>query len=203
MLGLLVLLMTIKVEINWDGYDYYRPITDNFLFRPLGWKKPDLSPKYELVATIIGNDKKITKAYIRDIRYGRDYFVGVGDAIGDYSVQKIIRGMVEVDNGEEIKGDIFGFINTEVKNKTNTKRESGASTSSRISNKSIGTEKGSEEVGTVRQRTRRIRTAGGVNWQAQIERFQNSSPEQRQQMIQQFREMRGNRGGGRRRGGNR
>ena len=64
---LIASLLFSQYEVNWDGYEYYRPITDNFLFRPLGWKKPDSSPKYELIATIIGKDNKYIKAYIRDV----------------------------------------------------------------------------------------------------------------------------------------
>ena len=54
-----------QYELNRDGYAYYNPISENNLFRPLGWKKPDSSPKYELIATIISED--YTRAYIRDV----------------------------------------------------------------------------------------------------------------------------------------
>jgi hypothetical protein len=178
-----------QYELDRDGYAYYGPISENNLFRPLGWKKPDSSPKYELIATIISED--YTRAYIRDVRNGRDYFVGIGDTIGDNTVQKIDRGLVRLDE-EEIKGDTFGFINTSVRKRTSTRRGSGKSTSSESGTKSTETKK--EDTG-VRQRTSSGRT-GGADWQARIDQFQNASPEERQSMIEQFRSMRGNRGGG-------
>jgi len=184
------LIFGFKYQFDDIGYEYYRPITDNSLFRPLGWKKPDSSPKYELMATVISETYK--KAYIRDTRYGRDYFVGIGDTVGDNTVQEIHRGMVRLDE-EEIKGDTFGFINTSVRKRTSTRRGSGKSTSSETGTKSTETKK--EDTG-VRQRTSSGRT-GGADWQARIDQFQNASPEERQSMIEQFRQMRGNRGGGR------
>jgi len=177
-----------QYELDRDGYAYYDPISENNLFRPLGWKKPDSSPKYELFATIISEG--YTKAYIRDVRYGRDYFVGVGDTVGDNTVQEISRGLVRLD-GEEIKGESFGFLNTEVGKRSETRKRSSTSTSSGTGTKITET----KEDTRVRQRTRSGRT-GNVDWQAQVQRFQNASPEERQSMIEQFRAMRGNRGGG-------
>ena len=178
-----------QYELNRDGYAYYGPISENNLFRPLGWKKPDSSPKYELIATVIGETYK--KAYIRDTRNGRDYFVGIGDNVGTNVIQEIHRGLVQLD-GEEIKGDTFGFINTSVRKRTQTRKGNSTSTSSGTGNKSTETKK--EDTG-VRQRTRSVRS-GGADWQSRIDQFQNASPEERQSMIEQFRSMRGNRGGG-------
>ena len=76
-----------QYELDRDGYAYYGPISVNNLFRPLGWKKPDSSPKYELLATVIGEN--YSKAYIRDVRNDRDYFVSIGDNIDGSVVQKI------------------------------------------------------------------------------------------------------------------
>ena len=173
-----------------DGYSYYNIISENNLFRPLGWTKPDPTPKYELMATIIS--ETYTRAYIRDVRYGRDYFVGIGDNIGNSVVEKIHRGVVELGNGEKIKGESFGFINTSVRKRSETKKKSGTSTSSGTGTKITKTK---EDTG-VRQRTSSRGRTGNVDWQAQVQRFQNASPEERQSMIEQFRAMRGNRGGG-------
>ena len=180
-----------QYELNRDGYAYYNPISENNLFRPLGWKKPDSSPKYELIATIISED--YTRAYIRDVRYGRDYFVGIGDNVGSSVVEEIHRGLVQLD-GEEIKGESFGFINTSGRKRPENKNKQGggASTSSGTGIESTETKK--EDTG-VRQRTRSVRS-GGADWQSRIDQFQNASPEERQSMIEQFRSMRGNRGGG-------
>tara|TARA_B100000809_G_scaffold163583_1_gene160908 strand:- start:1673 stop:2287 length:615 start_codon:yes stop_codon:yes gene_type:complete len=201
MLTLLMLLIISPIEINWDGYEYYRPVIDNFLFRPLGWKKPDSSPKYELIATIIGKDKKYIKAYIKDVKYGRDYFVGVGDNVGDRIVQKIDRGMVQLDDDTKFTQPSFGLLNTGT---TRRQRTSGSTKSADSTSASEETTKQQNTTG-VRQRTSRGRVdgsgSGGVDWQAQVQNFQNSSPEERQRMIEQFRSMRGNRQGGRGRRG--
>ena len=110
------------------------------------------------------------------MRYGRDYFVGVGDNVGSSVVEEIYRGMVRLD-GEEIKGDTFGFINTAGRKRANTRKGKGASTSSGTGTKVTKNEK---EDTRVRQRTRRLegRMRGGGQWQAQIEQFQNASPEE-------------------------
>ena len=191
-LYLIVSLFTaVTYEINDRGYEYYSPISDNNLFRPLGWTKPNRAPRYELIATIISED--YTKAYIKEVRYGRDYFVGVGDNVGSSVVEEIHRGMVRLD-GEEIKGATFGFINTAGRKRANTRKGKGASTSSGTGTKVTKNEK---EDTRVRQRTRRLegRMRGGGQWQAQIEQFQNASPEERQKMIQEFRQRMGNRRG--------
>ena len=189
MLILLMLLITAPIEVNWDGYDYYRPITDNSLFRPLGWKKPDPSPKYELIATVIGKNKKYIKAYIKDVRYGRDYFVGIGDSIGDSVVQKIDRGMVQLDDDTKFTQPSFGLLNTG----TTRRKRTGRSTKSADSTKTSGEKTEQQDSTRVRQRTSRGRVggsgSGGVDWQAQVQNFQNASPEERQKMIEQFRSM--------------
>ena len=185
------LLFGFQYQFDDIGYEYYRPIVANNLFRPLGWKKPDSSPKYELMATVIGEIYK--KAYIRNVRNGRDYFVGIGDSIGDNSVQEIHRGMVQLD-GEKISGEIFGLLDTSVNKRRKTQNgKVGSSTSSGTGNKSTGAKEGSTENTPVRQRTNRGRT-GGEDWQARMSQFQNASPEERQSMIEQFRQMRGGRG---------
>ena len=181
----------LQYQFDDSGYEYYRPIVFNNLFRPLGWKQPDRSPKYELVATVIGETYK--KAYIRDVRYGRDYFVGIGDNVGSSVVEEIHRGMVRLD-GEEISGETFGLLDTSVNKRRKTQDgKVGSSTSSGTGNKSTGAKEGSAKNTGLRQRTNRGRT-GGVDWQAQVQRFQNASPEERQSMIEQFRQMRGSRG---------
>lgn len=190
-LYLIVSLLIVQAyQIDVIGYDYYRPIVDNNLFRPLGWTKPDKSPRYELIATIVS--KEYVKAYIREIRNGRDYFVGVGDSIGDTIVQEIRRGMVRLDGDTKFSMASFGLLNTENrKGRAKTTAEGKTSTTNSTSKLP------EQESRRVRQRTRRLegRTRGGGQWQAQIEQFQNASPEERQKMIQEFRQRMGNRRG--------
>ena len=149
-------------------------------------------------------DNKYIKAYIRDVRYGRDYFVGIGDNIGDNIVQKIDRGMVQLDDDTKFTQPSFGLLNTGTTRRERTSR----STKSADSTSASGEKTTEQQDDTrVRQRTSRGQVggsgSGGVDWQSQVQNFQNASPEERQQMIEQFRSMRGSRGGGRGRGRNR
>jgi len=189
-LYLIVSLLTAQLyQFDDVGYEYYKPIISNNLFRPLGWTLPDRSPKYELIATIIGEN--YVKAYVKEVRNGRDYFVGVGDTIGDTIVQKIVRGMVRLDE-EDIKGETFGLLDTSTTKRAKTRKENSTSTSGGTNAKV--TENKKEDTGT-RQRTNSRRMRGGGQWQAQIQQFQNASPEERQKMIQEFRSQGRNRRG--------
>ena len=199
-LCLIVSLLTAQpYQIDDIGYEYYKPIVNNNLFRPLGWTVPDRSPKYELIATIVSKD--YVKAYVRETRNGRDYFVGVGDAIGDSIVQKIDRGMVQLDDNREFRAQSFGLLNVgSSRKRTRSTSRGSSSTEKGTTSADKGTE-GTETTQRVRQGTRNGRMRGGGQWQAQIEQFQNASPEDRQRMIQEFRSQRGNRSRGRNRRG--
>ena len=171
MFSLLLMLITAPIEVNWNGYEYYRPIKDNFLFRPLGWTKPDLTPRYELIGTIVGED--FARGYIINVRNNRIRIVEVGSVL---------------DNNNVVSNDIT-FLNTKKRGRKSR------NTTTEARNSKNTTPKTTEEKDTgVRQRTRRRsgRTGGG-QWQAQIEQFQNASPEERQKMIQEFRNRMGNR----------
>ena len=197
-LYLIVSLLTVQpYQFDDVGYEYYKPIASNNLFRPLGWTVPDRSPKYELIATVISED--YVKAYVRETRNGRDYFVGVGDAIGDNIVQKIDRGMVRLDDNREFRAQSFGLLNVGSSRKRTGSASRGSSSTTKGA-EGKGAE-GTETTQRVRQGTRNGRMRGGGQWQAQIEQFQNASPEDRQRMIQEFRSQRGNRSRGRNRRG--
>ena len=192
----LLLVLTSFIDINWDGYDYYRPITSNFLFRPLGWTKPDLTPKYELLGTIVGKD--FARGYVRNVRNRRVRIVEIGDVlVDDIAVNEISKGKIQLDDGKEYTIESVGFLNA-IKKQSRSKR---CNVSTKSGDGKTTTEKTetTEKDSRVRQRTSRRGRTGGANWQAQIERFQNASPEERQSMIEQFRQMRGNRGGRRNR----
>ena len=170
-----------------DDYQYYSIITDNNLFRPLGWTKPDPRPKYELFGTIIREG--FSKAYVNDIFKNRILVVGVGDTLPSMGkVLELDRNKILLEN-IELKSSSIGFLNVSKSNKRNSRKSNSTSTSTKTSvnkNDSI-TEK---KVGG---------TGRGQQWQTQIQRFQSASPEEREKMIQEFRQMRGNRGQNRRR----
>lgn len=182
MLSLLLLLMTATIEVNWDGYDYYRPITDNFLFRPLGWTKPDLTPRYELIGTIVGKD--FARGYIINVRTNRIRIVEVGSELDtDNVVSEVSRNKVRMNNGKDYVAKSIRFLNIEKRGS-----RSRTPTTKTGNSKSTTSETVEKEDTGVRQRTNtRTGRTGGGQWQAQIEQFQNASPEDRQRMIQEFR----------------
>ena len=188
------MLVIAPIEVDWDGYDYYRPITNNFLFRPLGWTKPDLTPRYELIGTIVGKD--FARGYIINVRTNRVRIVEVGSVLDtDNVVSEVSRNKVRMNNGKDYVAKSIRFLNIEKRGS-----RSRTTTTKNGNSKSTTPETVEKEDTGVRQGTRRRtgRTGGG-QWQAQIEQFQNASPEDRQRMIQEFR----SRGGNRQRGQNR
>ena len=191
---MLFILVIAPIEVDWDGYDYYRPITNNFLFRPLGWTKPDLTPRYELIGTIVGKD--FARGYIINVRTNRVRIVEVGSVLDtDNVVSEVSRNKVRMNNGKDYVAKSIRFLNIEKRGS-----RSRTTTTKNGNSKSTTPETVEKEDTGVRQGTRRRtgRTGGG-QWQAQIEQFQNASPEDRQRMIQEFR----SRGGNRQRGQNR
>ena len=190
MFSLLLMLITAPIEVNWNGYEYYRPIKDNFLFRPLGWTKPDLTPRYELIGTIVGED--FARGYIINVRNNRIRIVEVGSVLDNNNVvSNVCRNKIRMNDGKEYVTKDITFLNTKKRGRKSR------NTTTEARNSKNTTPKTTEEKDTgVRQRTRRRsgRTGGG-QWQAQIEQFQNASPEERQKMIQEFRQRMGNRRG--------
>ena len=77
-----------KLQITVAAQAFYRVITDFNLFRPLGWRPPDKSPKYELMATKVPANGP-AKALIRESRSNRTYYVSVGDQLESAEIEKI------------------------------------------------------------------------------------------------------------------
>ena len=84
-----------KLQMTGTDQAFYRVITDFNLFRPLGWRPPDKSPKYELVATKVPVNG-LAKALIRERRSNRTYYVSVGDQLESAEVKKIAVNKVSL-----------------------------------------------------------------------------------------------------------
>merc|ERR1712138_356717 len=98
---------------------YYQVISDYSLFRPLGWKQPDTSPKYQLIATKIPT-QGVPKALIKESRSNKTYYVSVGEKIEDAKVEKIEANQVSLDSGGEsieLKGRSVDFLRVSGKKK--------------------------------------------------------------------------------------
>ena len=178
-----------------SGIEYYKIITTNNLFRPLGWKPPDLTPKYELVGTWISVNKETKVAYVRDTRTNQIYRMGNSDALNDSIINNIKRNALEMNGGKKYESPTMQFLNFSTGRRSPKRSSTGSSRSKTNTNQ---TTKEEEKQTTTSSTTRRSGRTGGANWEAQAQRFQNASPGERQQMIEQFRSMRGNRGGGNR-----
>ena len=177
-----------------SGIEYYNIITTNNLFRPLGWKPPDLTPKYELIGTWISVNTNTRVAYVRDTRTNKIRRMGIGDNLNGVVINNIKRNALEMNGGKNYESPTMQFLNFSTV-KRSSKRSSTSSRESKINTNQTTKEK--EEQTTTSRTTRRSGRTGGSNWESQVQRFQNASPGDRQQMIEQFRSMRGNRGGNR------
>jgi len=181
-------LLFTQIDSTQNDFAYYQVITDNNLFRPLGWTRPDPTPKFELIGTIVGED--FARAYVSRIGRNRLLVVSVGDSLGDDVINKITNEKVVMKSGKSYVGNGLSFLST----KTN-KRERTSARTQQTSNDTTGSARSSQRRST--QSTERVqgrsRGQGRGQWEGQIQRFQNASPEERSRMIEQFR----SRGGGR------
>ena len=194
--GLIVILFFWCAIVNpQSGIEYYKIITTNNLFRPLGWKAPDLTPKYELIGTWISVNTKTRVAYVRNIRTNQINRLGIGDTINGSVINNIKQNEIQMNEGKKYESPTMQFLNFSTGRRSPKRSSSGSSRSKTNTNQ---TTKEEEKQTTTSRTTRRSGRTGGTNWESQVKRFQNASPEDRQQMIEQFRSMRGNRGGGNR-----
>ena len=194
-IGLIVIFFFWSVIVTaQSGIEYYKVITANNLFRPLGWKPPNITPKYELIGTWISINTKTKVAYVRNIRTNKIYRLGVGDTINGSVINNIKQNEVQMNTGGNYESPTLQFLNFSTSRRSS--KRSSPSSSRNKTNTNQTTEK-KEEQATSSSITRRSGRTGGANWESQIQRFQNASPGERQQMIEQFRNMRGNRGGNR------
>ena len=190
-----------------DGVDFgeseafYKTIIEYNLFRPLGWTPPKNEPSYSLVSTAVNSDGVISQATLRERRSNRYHFVTIGTKLDDMTVKDIQAKKVIMDKaGETVT------LNTGSLQLLSTK---GRSEGNRGGGRGEGGSETARNNNTGRNRTnqanaeRRVQTGRGDQDAAQqvrrremMERFRNASPEQRRELIQQFRRRGGD--GGRR-----
>ena len=174
----------VRAQDSAPDQSYYQVISDYSLFRPLGWKKPDTSPKYQLIATKIPA-QGVPKALIKESRSNKTYYVSVGEKIEDAKVEKIEANQVSLDSGGEsieLKGRSVDFLRVSGKKKDRKDRDRKEEATKR----SRGGKK-NERSG------RRGRGGWGRgNWDSgrgkeMRAKWESMSPERRAQMIQKFR----------------
>ncbi len=195
--------------------DYYRVIVDNNIFRPLGWRPPRQEPEYTFIGTSVSTDGSKLEGYILERRSNKFYTAVIGDKIGDAVVTDIKQKQIILDKDGEVitlKAGNMQFLQggssrggSSRGNNRNDNRDEDSRTSSRSSDK----EKAAAEAKAKEEAERRAREERSRRWQEGMSRYRNASPEQREQMMRQFRERMGSsRGGDRggfrgRRGGDR
>ena len=169
----------VRAQDSAPDQSYYQVISDYSLFRPLGWKQPDTSPKYQLIATKIPA-QGLPKALIKESRSNKTYYVSVGEKIEDAKVEKIEANQVSLDSGGEsieLKGRSVDFLRVSGKKKDRKDR-------------------GRKEEATKRSRdgkkSERSGRRGRGGWDSgrgkeMRAKWESMSSERRAQMIQKFR----------------
>lgn len=182
-----------------DDRDYYDVITDNNLFRPLGWTKPDTTPKFTLIATVDTYDD-YSYAIIKNGR-GRYTIVRKGDLINNIEVLSIESNKINMKGGKNYESNRMVFLSGTTGKKSRTTRKGNQGSGVQTS----GSESGQSETAGQNQRSvQRRRSRGGSrsnqDVSGMINQWQNASPEDRQKMIEEFRAQRGSGSRGGRRG---
>ncbi len=187
-IGLIIILFLWTTIVNAQSdIEYYKIITTNNLFRPLGWKPPNLTPKYELIGTWISVNTKTRVAYVRSIRTNKIYRLGIGDTINGSVINNIKQNEVQVNGGKKYESPTMQFLNFSTSRRSPKRSSTGSSRSKTNTNQ---TTKEEEKQTTTPRTARRSRRTSGANWESQVQRFQNASPGERQKMIEQFRSIR-------------
>ena len=184
---LIASLLFTQIDSTQNDYAYYQVISSNNLFRPLGWTKPDPTPRFELIGTIVGED--FARAYVSRIGRNRLLVVSVGDNIGSDIISEIKTEKVTMKSGKTYVGNGLSFLSTKT-----DKRKLTSTRTKQTTNDSVGNSSSSKQR-TARRTQRMSRGQGRAQWQEQIEKFQKASPEEQSRMIEQFRNRRGRRTG--------
>ena len=202
-----IMLMVLHMEMTEADEKHYAPImTSGHLFRPLGWKAPDRTPRYKLLGTkVVGKDALTgTWAYMTrsnsPVRGGAITVIKEGVEFAGSVVIEITNRKVVMENGDTYEQPAIEFLD-----RPSNKRKSNAAKSQSSANDSAGSTRGSQSEasdGTERMSGRNRRTSrgqrgsrgqGNSRWRGQMERVQTAGPEERSRMIEQFRQQRGNR----------
>ncbi len=188
-----------SAEMTESDEKHYSCIWDANLFRPLGWKKPDLTPRYKLLGTkVVGKDAETgTWAYMsRSNDWGLVTVIKEGVEFAGSVVTEITNRKVVMENGDVYRQSAVEFLD----NPTN-KRKSNSSGSQSSTNGTVrSSRRGQQEStgSTERMSRRQGRGQGNARWQEQVQRFQSASPDERSRMMDSFRRLRNGGRGGRR-----
>ena len=181
---LIASLLFTQIDSTQNDYAYYQIISNNNLFRPLGWTKPDPTPRFELIGTIVGKD--FARAYVSRIGRNRLLVVSGGDNIGSDIISEIKTEKVTMKSGKTYVGNGLSFLSTKT-----DKRKRNVARSQQTSNDTVrSTRQGQRRSTESTERVQRGSRGQRGRWQEQIEKFQKATPEEQSRMIEQFRNRR-------------
>ena len=177
-------------QMNEPGDDFYKPIVENSLFRPLGWRKPDRESEYTLLGTLIESNNQRAKAFLIERRSNQYYPVSVGEKLGDVTVERIKPYEVSLGkNGKTVtlRANSNRFLDTSTTSDKSRERFNGGS-------EHVSSEKKTQEG---KPESRGDRGWDEDRMRKMAERYRNASPEERKRMMEEF----SRRGGERRQSG--
>ena len=194
------------MEMTEADKKHYAPVTcDTNLFRPLGYKTPDRTPKYKLLGTkVVGKDALTgTWAYMTrsnsPARGGAITVIKEGVEFDGSVVTEITNRKVVLENGDIYEQQSVEFLGNEKGRTGRSGRETSSGTGSTESQVREGGQSERTNRGTAkasgRTGRRNASSAQRERWQERARQFESASPEDRLRMIEQFRSQRG---GGRR-----
>lgn len=199
----------VGAEMTEADEKHYAPVVaQGHLFRPLGWKAPDRTPKWNLLGTkVVGKDALTgTWAYMSrsnsPVRGGAITVIKEGVEFAGSVVTEITNRKVVLENGDIYEQKAVEFLG----NEKGRARGSSERTSSRAgrtqdtvrqSGQPERSNRGTAQT-SGRNGRRNASSAQRERWQERARQFEGASPEERLRMIEQFRSQRGGRGRSRR-----
>ena len=184
---------------------FYKVITDNNLFRPLGWTPPNNEPAYSLIGTAVGAEGVGSQATLLEKRSNRYHFVTIGTKLGDMTVKDIQAKQVILDNAGKpitLKSGELQFLTTSRGREAGSAPQAGEGQSEKeVDNSARNQANAKIEDEKRRQMQMKARAAALGMKPNELEEFMNASPEERRERLQKIRAERAERGG--RRGRNR
>ena len=172
-----------------DSEAFYRAIIDNNIFRPLGWTPPRKEPEYALIGTAIYPN--VAKAFVLERRSNQFYTAVVGDKVGEAVVKEIKQRQVTLDKaGEDITlrtGDMQ-FLNASGSRSSgrSSREESSRSDNNRSSSSSASRDAAMRKAKEAAEQ--KAKKEAEMKVMEMRRRFESASREQRERMIEEFRE---------------
>ena len=184
---------------------FYKTIIAYNLFRPLGWTPPKNEPSYSLFSTAVNSDGVISQATLLERGSNRYHFVTIGTKLDDMTVKDIQAKKVIMDKAGEtvtLNTRSLQLLSTKGGSDGNRGGGRGEGGSETARNNNTGQNRANQANAEQRGQTGRGDQAAAqqARRREMMERFRNASPEQRRELIQQFRRRGGGDGGRRGRG---